>query len=90
MTAAGWRRGINLSAARPAFGRCYDFSVLAYVSLIYRNQTPPGVFTRRFWSAASQPIKRSVGERRRDGAHNGNCERGDANEVIISVSETRR
>lgn len=63
--------------------------MFAYMSLIYYNQTPSGIFTRRFWSTANKSIKWTVGECLYDLTHNGNCEWRAAgailNEVIISV-----
>lgn len=66
------------------FGYYYDFTVFAYMSLIYYDQTPPRLFTSKFWSAASNTIKCIVCERLYDQIHNSNGEwRAILNEVII-------
>lgn len=87
MTAASCQRHKSVGSLH-TFGNCYDFTMFAYMRLIYQNQTPSGLFTRRFWSTANKPIKWTVGECLCDHTHNGNCEWRDAgvflNEVIIS------
>lgn len=88
MTTASCQRRKAVSSPHK-FGNCYDFSMFAYMSLIYQNQTSSGIFTRRFWSTANKSIKWTVGECLCDLTHNGNCEWRDAgailNEVINSV-----